>query len=139
MQHRRFSALMIAILAVAGWTAACDSSAAPPADPTPYLGTWAVTNGDGTLNCGFTLPIMQAFAGTIVLARSTTAPLQATFSDRTLADCMLFLDVVNGVARVRPPVTCALSHFLFSGTITVDSGSMTVMGDTATVGLTGQV
>lgn len=138
---KRSGTTLLIFLIAAAVIGACDDDPSPKQeDVTPFLGTWSVTTGGVNLNCGGTpLPVMQSLVGTVEIAMATMAPLQATFSDPTLAGCALYMDVADGIAQVRGGNTCSIFHPFFNGTITVNNGTMELNDGGATITATGVV
>lgn len=120
--------------------AACDDAAAP-GDPALYLGTWGVTASKVGLTCpGNSFPFEAELAGDLIVEKGGDGvALNGRFSDPFLQGCVVPMDPRADLALARAGAVCPLSNSAFNGTLTLQTGSMAVMGSTATLTLQGRV
>jgi hypothetical protein len=120
-------------LAVLGLTlVSCGGSSSgsgSPSDLDRFLGTWSVSSGMVMGSCtGLPVPFSMPLMGEQTVEKGTDSDLAFNVQPK----CKLLLDVKGDVATVRPKQACTVSAGGTEVPGTVNSGNLTINGESAT-------
>lgn len=132
MMQKTASLLMVLALAGCGDS---NGGGSTPSDLDRFLGTWTISTGTLTANCPAPLPptITSPLTGEQTVQKGTASDL--VFNVQPM--CQLLLDVNGNSATVRPRQSCTVTAAGANVPGTVESGNLTVSGETATFNLAG--
>jgi hypothetical protein len=131
MMRKTASVLMVLALASCG---SSSGSGPTPSDLDRFLGTWTISTGTLMATCPAPLPpVSTALTGDQAVQKGTTSDL--VFNVQPM--CQLLLDVNGNSATVRPRQSCTVTAAGANVPGTVESGSLTVSGETASFNVAG--